>query len=179
MPSTRQIARLYTLAHRAGLTRADVHGELEARLGITSSKLLSSSAYEGYTADLLRRSRPSAPPYRPGSYASAEDLRDFAAASVRFGLLWLDQGATEDDVALLTHLLNDWRLYRVRTQRLSQKQLDALLSKLNAVPLPVFRAAAAIWLERYRMKNEDYFFGVCQHVQADARRQVQPAFALL
>jgi len=178
MPTNRQIARLYALAGRAGLARPDVHDELQGRYGVASSKLLQPWQYEGYTMDLQRRARPDEGSYRPGMYAAAEDLAEFAQSAVQFGRLWPNEGATDDDALLLTHLLNDWRRYRTRTARLSQKQMDALLDKLNRVGLPVFRQAARIWLERYRTKNEDYFFGVCQHVVADARAQRQPVLAL-
>ncbi len=169
MPTDRQIARLYALGNHAGLNHAAVIAELADRYGVDSSKDLQPWQYEAYCTDLQRRQRPAAGPVKDSAYAAPDDMYQVAVAAKTFGRLW--QHMTDDDVTLLAHLLNDWRLYRSRDRRLSQRQIDALLVKLAAVPLPVFRRAATVWLERYRNRNEKYFFGICQHVQADLARE--------
>ena len=169
MPTDRQIARLYALGNHAGLNHAAVKAELFERYGVDSSKDLLPWQYEAYCTDLQRRQRPEAGPVKDNAYSAPADMLEIAASARQFGRLWAHMN--EDDVTLLAHLLNDWRLYRSRDRRLSQRQIDKLLDKLAAVPLPVFRRAATIWLERYRARNEKYFFGICQHVQADLARE--------
>jgi hypothetical protein len=170
MPTDRQIARLYALGNHAGLTHAAVKAELFQLYGVDSSKALAAWQYEAYCTDLQRRQKPAAGPVKDNAFSAPADMLEIAASARQFGRLWPGK-MTDDDVTLLAHLLNDWRLYRSRDRRLSQRQIDALLIKLSAVPLAVFRRAAAIWLERYRARNEKYFFGICQHVQADADRE--------
>ncbi len=167
MPTDRQISRLYALARNAGLTHADVTDELQARYGVASSRGLSPAQYEAYTADLIRRNTPVDGVYRDGAYSAPHHLREFAAGCRQFGRLW--PGAmTEGDVTALTILLDDWRRYRARTRALSQRQMDGIVRMLGRYPIVVFRAAAAIWLERYRTgHDEKYFKAICEHLQRD------------
>ena len=169
MPSRRQINRFWSLARNAGLDHAAVHSELDRLYGLSSSRDLTPSQYEEYTLSLLRRGRPEEGLYREGAYSDAESLASYAETAVRFGRLWRDLDSTDDDLQLLILLLNDFRLYRARDRRLSQKQVDAIVERLDRVPLPVFRRAAAVWIEGHRTKNERYFFGICQHIGADVR----------
>lgn len=185
MPTPRQIGRLYALAARCGLNHEQALGELNERYAVTSSRQLRDHQYEEYTAGLTRRASsqparaPQAPPpsspgaagavpaFRAGAYSSADQLLDFANAVRHFGRLWPGRMTPEDSV-LLAHLLNDWRLYRIRDRKLSQRQLDNLVDRLRPLDPATFRAAGVIWLEHYRTgKNEKYFFGICQHLEAD------------
>lgn len=175
MPTDRQIARLYTLASRAGLTHAAVKSELDTRYGAASSRDLQDFQYEQYCTDLTRRHRPTEGTYRAGAYASLAHLHEYAQSLVAFGKLWRRE-ATEQDGKILAVVLDDFRNYRVRDARLSQRQLDTIVAKLAAFPLEIFRRAAAEWLAKHRDMNEKYFLGIMKGMtKDDARHQARAA----
>jgi len=194
MPTDRQIARLYTLAHRCGLGRTDVHEDLQIRYGVPSSKQLTPLQYEAYTTDLTRRCRAVASPppcsgrgarhseataggvgdYRESAYTSAEQLRQFADAAIAFGKLWPREANDQDAVALAI-ILDDFRAHRVRDRKLSQRQLDRFVDLLAGFPLEIFRRAAAEWLAKYRTRGEKYFVGIMTGMMRDDAHQAAAA----
>jgi hypothetical protein len=165
-PNQRQIKRLYALSHAAGLTHAQVKAELLDRYGITSSKALRDFQYEDYCTDLIRRARPEPGAYRDGAYASAPHLREYAFAAFEFGRLWPGDMEHEDAQAL-TIILDDFRMHRVRDQKLSQRQLDNFIDHLAGFPVEVFRRAASEWLAKHRTQGEQYFIGIMKGMMRD------------
>lgn len=167
MPTDRQIARLYALATKAGLSHADTRAELQERYGVASSKDLLPHQYEQVCTDLQRRLRPTEGQPRDGAYAAPDHLVEYARGLQQFGTIWRGR-MTDDDVRLMTILLNDFRLYRTRDRRMSQRQLDQFIRSLARFDITIFRRASEVWLTHYRTgKNERYFLGICLHIQRD------------
>lgn len=179
MPTGRQIGRLYALGHAAGMDHATVKDELSALYQVSSSKDLTALQYEQYTTHLQRqvdaqahgRSLPPADAQpRYGMFASAAHLSEFANSVRTFGRAWPGQ-MTDDDVTLLSILLDKFRLYRTRDRKLSQKQLDDFIDAAAKFPLWVFRAAGEIYLAHYTHKPEKYFLGIMKNVLRDRQRE--------
>jgi hypothetical protein len=179
MPTGRQIGRLYSLGHALGMDHDTVKQELQVLYGLSSSKDLSPIQYEEYTTHLQRQINAAAtdrqlPPDeaepRYGMYASAAHLAEFANSVQTFGRAWAGQMADED-VVLLSILLDKFRLYRVRDRKLSQKQVDDFVDAAAKFPLWVFRAAGEIYLGHYTHKPEKYFLGIMKNVIRDRQRE--------
>lgn len=175
MPTSRQIARLYSLARNCALSHADVIAELQALYQVDSTKRLSAVQYEQYTTHLVRYSEtlcaghglpPQAAAPRPGMFASYGHLSEFADSVRTFGRLWPGQ-MTEDDALVLSLLLDKFRLYRTRDRKLSQRQLDQFVAKVGRFPVAVFRAAGAEYLAKHTRQPEAYFLGICKGMLRD------------
>lgn len=179
MPTPRQISRLYALASRCGYNHVQVKTALHSLYGVSSSKDLTAMQYEQFTADLERELHAAAigrdlPPAeaepRYGMFASAAHLAEFANSVHTFGRAWAGQ-MTDDDVTLLSILLDKFRLYRTRDRKLSQKQVDDFIDAAGKFPLWVFRAAGEIYLSHYTHKPERYFLGIMKNVVRDRQRE--------
>jgi hypothetical protein len=170
MPTDRQIARLYALANRAGLSHDQVIAELFDRYEAMSSKSLQGFQYEQYCTDLQRRGKSPEGSYREGAYASADHVREYVESAVQFGRLWRGE-MTDQDARALIVVMDDFRRHRTRDRRLSQKQMDAICDKLRAFPLEIFRRAAGEWLAKYRSRGEKYFVGIMKGMMRDDAHQ--------
>lgn len=195
MPTARQIARLYTLAHACGLTHAQVKAQLQQCYGVDSSKQLTARQYEAVTLDYERRIKAgthAAPAAAPdeldgalpasGMYTNAAQIRESVDGCLVFQRLWVGEPFEASDALALSLVIDDCRLYRSRDRKLSQKQVDWIVEQTNKYPLWAFRRAANTWLEKYRGCNERYFIGVLAGVVKDQARQScrasEPALSL-
>lgn len=174
-----QIINLYTTGREAGISKDDVKSEFCALYGVTTSKDLLPHQYREYLLHLQtlcadHRLAPASgfPEGKPalGYFHNAASLREYVSHAGEFGRLWPGQSAEASDGELLVRVMDLCRNYRGRWARLSQKQLDWIIDRVNSYPLWAFRIAADCMLRQHPDRNERYFVGIMEHQVNDAAR---------
>jgi len=178
-PTQPQIIRLYTLAGAAGLDHAGVHAELWDRYGIESSRHLDKRQYEAFCRELATRGRARATVGQVGNLP-AEAAMHYPRVCDRQGCLALLHQAWPQIVAAnpilataLAELLDCFRLTR-KAGAISPRLLVVLIQKMQKLPLDALTGAAAVYLERYSMRDENYFLGICRRILRDSARDAKP-----
>jgi len=171
MPTQPQIARLYSLSRAAGLSHDQVHGEIEARYGLSSTKELTPRWYEAYCGDLLRRARP-APRAVPPLDSSTPllfdgNVRTAAACRTLLEAEWPELLAEHRLLKLadlVADTLDSFRLCRGRGA-ISSGILRTAIQRLRRCPYAVVEEACTLYLERYTSAGERYFDGICRRLK--------------
>ena len=169
MPTQPQIARLYALASRVGLSHQEVLAELARRYGLQSSKDLTAHQYEAFTHDLSRFKAAQsdvdiAPATATGRITSVGGFL-MALAELSVAGYWF-LAATDTDDATAAELLECFRKYRPSHSSLSPMQVKRIVSAWQQPPynLVAWREAAGRYLSQHRDKDERYFLGILKRV---------------
>jgi len=170
-PTKRQIIRLYTLATRAGLDTAGVHGEIFARYGIESSTELSREHYEAYCRDLIIRARAQR---ARAEHSKADDAAGYPRIHDKAGcerLLYQEWpnlvNGYPELAGPLVEVLDCERLFQRKTGLISPQVLRAEIQRWQKLPLGALNEAVKVWLERYSTKGARYFFAIALRIKRE------------
>ncbi len=166
MPTTPQSKRLYTLAHRLGLSHDAVLAEVWERYGVESTLDLTDAQYEQYTRDLeLRaegRTAGAAPP-KPGS------IHDKPGCETLLRDLWPELFQSRSQLALAIVDVMDWCRLNRRAGRISTGRLTHLVEATRKFDLTKVAEAVKAYLGGYTHTDERYFLGILRRLDHDAK----------